>query len=64
MFLTETDTKAILVPSNYKNRRLFTVLPLSKDPNKYIRIVGLKKNDLKNTTKIQTAIINEEFQSI
>ena len=64
MFLTETDTKAIFAPSDYQIEGFFTVLPLSRDPNKYTRMIGLVKNDLKDTAKILTAIMNEEFPSI
>ena len=64
IFLTETDTKAISKPEDYKIPGYDTVLPLNDGKNPVTRILGLVKSNIANQITLRTELMSNNFLSI
>ena len=64
MFLTETDTKAVMKETDYQIAGYDTILPLRNKSSNHIRIIALVKQKIKNLVEVRTDLMSEDFPSI
>ena len=64
LFLTETDTRMLVIEDSYKNTDYKTILPLNKKDDDLVRIIFLVNEKIMKKVKIRTDLMDAEVPSI
>ena len=64
MFLTETDTRAVLKETDYQLAGYNTILPKKVNDLEYTRIIALVSHKISNRIKVRNDLMSPNFPSI